>query len=188
MLKDGIKTNNINNFIPKYIIMNQDTFFQRNSFASSTSRGLIAGFLGGLAGTAVKSIIEQFLPVRKIEQQSAQIKIVDDLSIQITGSPISKEHEILAEQLVNFPIGSSIGAAYGYGKKDKDEFRLTDGVLLGASTWFTTHETSLPMLGLESKPKNIPIKMQANELFAHVLFGITTELVRSYVNERLKRQ
>jgi len=167
--------------------MNQDSFFHSNSFASSTSRGLISGFLGGLAGTAVKSIVEEFLPVRKIEQRSAQIKLIDNLSTKILGSPISRDHEALAEQLVNFPIGSSIGAAYGYGKKDKDEFRLTDGVILGASTWFTTHETSLPMLGLESKPKNIPIKMQANELFAHVLFGITTELVRNFVNKRLKR-
>jgi putative membrane protein len=168
--------------------MNQDSFFQRNSFASSTSRGLIAGFLGGLAGTAVKSIIENFLPVRKIEQRSAQIKIVNNLSTKILGSPISTEYEALTEQLVNFPFGASIGAAYGYGKKDKDEFRLADGAVLGATTWVSTHETSLPLLGLESNPKNIPVRMQANELFAHVLFGITTELVRSYVNERLKRQ
>jgi len=168
--------------------MNQDSFFQRNSFASSTSRGLISGFIGGLAGTAVKSIVENFLPVRKIEQRSAQIKLVDNLSTKILGSPISVENEALAEQLVNFPFGASIGAAYGYGKKDKDEFRLIDGATLGATTWISTHETSLPLLGLESKPKNIPVRMQANELFAHVLFGITTELVRSYVNERLKRQ
>jgi len=168
--------------------MDQVSFFQRNSFASSTSRGLIAGFLGGLAGTAVKTLVEQFLPVRKIEQRSAQIKIVDDLSTKILGSPISRDHEALAEQLVNFPFGASIGAAYGYGKKDKDEFRVADGAILGATTWVTTHETSLPLFGLESKPKNIPVRLQANELVAHVLFGITTELVRSYVNERLKRQ
>jgi putative membrane protein len=168
--------------------MNQDSFFQRNSFASSTSRGLIAGFIGGLAGTAVKSIVENFLPVRKIEQRSAQIKIVDNLSTKILGSPISMEYEALTEHLVSFPFGASIGAAYGYGKKDKDEFRLADGAVLGATTWVSTHETSLPLLGLESNPKDIPVRMQANELFAHVLFGITTELVRSYVNERLKRQ
>lgn len=168
--------------------MDQDSFFQQNSFASSTSRGLIAGILGGLAGTAVKSIVEQFLPVRKVEQRSAQIKIVDELSTKIFGSPISRNNEALVEQLVSFPFGASLGAAYGYGKKDKDEFKLTDGAILGATTWISTHETSLPLLGLESKPVNIPIKMQANELFAHVLFGITTELVRSFVNERLKKQ
>ncbi|MCF4100492.1 DUF1440 domain-containing protein [Gillisia sp. M10.2A] len=167
--------------------MNIDTFFKQNSFASSTSRGLISGFIGGLAGTAVKSLIEGVLPVRKIEQKSAQLKIVDDLSTKITGSPISQQNEVLAEQLVNFPFGGSIGAAYGYGKKDKDQMRLIDGAIFGATTWVSTHETSLPIMGLESKPTNIPIKMQANELFAHLAFGITTELVRSLVNERLKK-
>ncbi len=154
---------------------------------SNTSRRLISGIVGGLAGTAVKSLIEHFLPVRKIEQKSAQLRIVDDLSTKITGTPVSVENEELAEQLVNFPFGASIGAAYGYGKKDKDVMNIADGVIFGATTWVSTHETSLPLMGLESKPTDIPIKMQANELFAHVAFGITTEIVRSLINERMKR-
>lgn len=166
--------------------MQLDNFFQKDTFASSTSRGLIAGFIGGLAGTVVKSLIEEFLPVRKIEQRSAQIKIVDELSTKITGTPISIQNEALAEQLVNIPFGASIGAAYGYGKKDKDAYNISDGVILGASTWFSTHETSLPMMGLEPKPTDVPIRMQINELLAHVLFGITVEVVRSAVNGRLK--
>lgn len=167
--------------------MNLDTFLKKDSYMSNTSRGLISGFVGGLAGTAVKSLIEHFLPVRKIEQKSAQLRIVDDLSTKITGTPISVENEELAEQLVNFPFGASIGAAYGYGKKDKDVMNIADGVIFGATTWVSTHETSLPLMGLESKPTDIPIKMQANELFAHVAFGITTEIVRSLINERMKR-
>ncbi len=167
--------------------MNLDTFLKKDSYMSNTSRGLISGFVGGLAGTAVKSLIEHFLPVRKIEQKSAQLRIVDDLSTKITGTPVSVENEELAEQLVNFPFGASIGAAYGYGKKDKDVMNIADGVIFGATTWVSTHETSLPLMGLESKPTDIPIKMQANELFAHVAFGITTEIVRSLINERMKR-
>lgn len=166
--------------------MNLETFLQKDTYTSNTSRGLISGFVGGLAGTAVKTLIEHFLPVRKIEQKSAQLKIVDDLSTQITGTPISAENEALAEQLVNFPFGASIGAAYGYGKKDRDVMNIADGVIFGATTWISTHETSLPLVGLESKPTDIPIKMQANELFAHIAFGITTELVRHYVSKRLR--
>ena len=60
-----------------------------------------------------------------------------------------------------------------------------DGVLLGATTWASTHETTLPLVGLEKSPEDIPLKTQVSELFAHVLFGVTTEIVRSYVNERL---
>lgn len=167
--------------------MNLEAFLQKDTYMSNTSRGLISGFVGGLAGTAVKSMIEHFLPVRKIEQKSAQLKIVDDLSTKITGTPISVENEALAEQLVNFPFGASIAAAYGYGKKDKDVMNLADGVIFGATTWVSTHETSLPLVGLESKPTDIPVRMQANELFAHVAFGITTEIVRSLINERMKR-
>ncbi len=162
--------------------------FLRNSISSKVSRSLISGFAGGLAGTAVKSLVEKFLPVRKIEQRSAQIKIIDDLSTRLTGTPISLQHNELAEQLINFPFGVSLGTAYGYGKRNRENFRITDGMIFGVTTWVSTHETSLPILGLEAKPTNIPIKKQANELFAHLLFGITTELVRSFVNKAMKKE
>lgn len=168
--------------------MKARNFFSQNTFVSTTSRGLISGVIGGLAGTVVKALVETILPVRKIDQRSAQIKIMDDLSTKITGSPISTVNEALVEQLVSLPVGASVGAAYGYGKKDKDEYNITDGVILGSSTWLSTHETSLPLLGLEPKPTNIPVRMQINELIAHVLFGITTEVVRSAVSRKLKDQ
>ncbi|WP_026933160.1 DUF1440 domain-containing protein [Christiangramia echinicola] len=166
--------------------MSVTNFLQKDSYMSNTSRSLLSGFVGGLAGSAVKSLIEQFLPVRKIEQRSAQIKIVDELSTKITGTPVSIQNEALAEQLVNIPIGGSLGAAYGYGKKDRNGLRPMDGVIFGATTWASTHETSLPILGLEPKPTDIPIRMQMNELFAHVAFGITTELVRHYLEKQLR--
>ena len=154
---------------------------------NKTTRSLIAGAIGGLAGGAVKGLVEYFLPVRKAKNRSAQLKILDHLSTKITGTPISVQNEELAEQLVNFPVGASAGAAYGYGKKDKDELNLAQGIIMGTSTWISTHQTSLPILGLKDKPTDVPIKMQANELIAHVLFGITTELVRNKVNQRLKK-
>ncbi len=166
--------------------MSVSTFFQKDSYMSNTSRSLVAGFVGGLAGSAVKSLIEQFLPVRKIEQRSAQIKIVDELSTKITGTPISTQNEAIAEQLVNIPVGGSLGAAYGYGKKDRPGLRPMDGVIFGATTWASTHESSLPILGLEPKPTDVPIRMQMNELFAHIAFGVTTELVRNYLDKQLK--
>lgn len=160
--------------------------FLKNSITSSTSRGLISGIIGGLAGALLKSLLEEILPVRKIDDRSAQIKIVDDLSTKLTGSPISAEFEGLAEQLVNIPAGASVGAAYGFGKKDEYHLNISDGVILGATTWFSTHETSFPLLGYESKPTDVSLITQANELFVHIVFGVTTEVVRSMVNERMK--
>lgn len=163
-------------------------FLKGDSYYSSTSRSLLTGFVAGLAGTAIKSIIEHYLPVRKVHQRSAQIKIVDELSTKITGTPISTQNEALAEQLVNIPFGGSLGAAYGYGKKDRHGLKPLDGIAFGATTWASTHEISLPIMGLEPKPSDVPVTMQLNELFAHVAFGITTEVVRHYLDEQIMRK
>jgi putative membrane protein len=166
--------------------MSLQSFFEKDSFPSNTARGLISGFIGGLAGSAMKSVVEQFVHVRKIDQQSAQIKIMDNFSKKLLGSPIKLENEAIVEQLVNVPLGGTVGAIYGYGKRDKEDVNMLDGAMLGATTWASTHETSLPLMGLEKSPEKVPLKIQASELFAHVVFGLTTEVVRGYVNKRLK--
>lgn len=167
--------------------MSLEKFFESDSFTSNATRGIISGFIGGLAGSAVKSTVERFLHVRKIDERSAQVKMVDDLSIKLTGTPIKIENEGIAEQLVNIPLGATVGAAYGYGKKDKEDINIIDGAILGASTWASTHETTFPLAGLEKSPDKIPVRTQLNELFVHVLFGVTTEIVRGYVSDRLKK-
>ncbi|WBL22113.1 MULTISPECIES: DUF1440 domain-containing protein [unclassified Zunongwangia] len=164
-----------------------DTIKNNPTINNPTTRSVVAGAIGGLAGGAVKSLVEYFLPVRKAENRSAQLKIIDDLSTKITGTPISVQNEELAEQLVNFPVGASVGAAYGYGKKNKDGLNIAEGIIMGTSTWISTHQTSLPLMGLKDKPTDVPMKMQANEFIAHLLFGITTELVRNKVNQSLKK-
>lgn len=168
--------------------MNLNDLFDKASSEGNTTRGLVSGIIGGLAGTAVKSAVERFLDVRKIDQKSAQMKIIDDLSTKITGSPVDTGNEGLAEQLVRIPLGISVGAAYGFTKKDEPEANLVDGAVLGATTWASTHESTLPLIGLQKSDKEIPISTQLQELFSHVLFGITTEVVRSYVSERLKER
>ncbi|MGB3774604.1 MAG: DUF1440 domain-containing protein [Leeuwenhoekiella sp.] len=163
-----------------------EAWLEKDTLASNVSRGLISGVLGGLAGTLVKVAIEKVLPVRKPNTKSAQLKMVDELSIKVSGEPISASNRELAEQFVNFPFGASLGATYGYGKRDDLETSLFDGAMLGATTWVGTHETSLPMLGLEKDPEDIPMQLQANELIAHVAFGLTAELVRAFVLRRLR--
>ena len=163
-----------------------EAWLEKDNLAANVSRGLISGVLGGLAGTAVKTAIEHLLPVRKPNMQSAQQKIVDELSVKVTGERVSESNKDLAAQLINVPFGASLGATYGYAKRDKPETNLLEGALFGASTWIGTHEVSLPMLGLKDEPGEIPIKLQANELLAHLAFGVTTELVRSLIAKRLK--
>lgn len=168
--------------------MNLNNFFEKDTFPSNASRGILAGFIGGLAGSALKSSVERFLQVRKIDEKSAQVKVMDQLSLKLTGTPIKLENEGLAEQLVNIPLGATVGAVYGYGKRDSTDVNILDGVILGGTTWASTHETSLPIMGLDRSPEKVPLKTQAHELIAHVVFGVTTEIVRGFVNEKLRQR
>ena len=163
-----------------------EAWLEKDTFTSNVSRGLISGLLGGIAGTVVKSAIEKVLPVRKPNTRSAQLKMVDDLSVKLTGDRISFSNQELAEQLVNIPFGASLGATYGYAKRDKLETNIFEGAAYGATTWIGTHETSLPLLGLKESPKEIPLNIQINELIAHVAFGVTTEIVRGLVAKKLR--
>lgn len=166
--------------------MNIDSFMKNDSSSSNIARGLISGFLGGLAGTLVKYTAEQFLEVRKINEEEEQLHLIDDLSERVTGTPISTENQDIAEQFKDIPLGASVGAAYGYGKKDDEEINIFDGVILGATTWASTHETSLPLAGQEETSDDIPVTTQLQELFAHLLYGVTTEVVRGLVSQRMK--
>lgn len=162
-------------------------FMKKDSYSSRASRGLIAGFLGGLAGSAAKSTVEKFLKVRKIDEKTAQIRILNKFSKKTFGTGIGTEQHGLAKHLVNVPLGGTVGAVYGYSKRDDERISLKKGAILGATTWFSTHETTLPALGAEKSPKDVPLKTQAQELFAHVVFGVTTEVIRGIINSRLKR-
>ena len=163
-----------------------EAWLEKDTFTSNVSRGLISGVLGGIAGTVVKSAIEKVLPVRKPNTRSAQVKMVDDLSLKLTGERISESNHELAEQLVNIPFGASLGATYGYAKRDKLDTNIFDGLAYGATTWVGTHETSLPLLGLKDNPTEVQVKIQIIELIAHAAFGITTEIVRGLIAKKLR--
>ena len=163
-------------------------FIKKDSFPSSATRGLLAGFIGGFVGSAVKSTVENFLEVREIDEKTAQVKVLNKFSKKLMGTSIGTENEGVAKHLVNVPLGGTVGAIYGYGKRDKDSVSLLDGAILGGTTWFSTHETTLPFAGVEKSPEKVPTRIQAQELLAHVVFGVTTEIVRGYVNKKLQRR
>lgn len=166
--------------------MNLDKFFEEEGSESSVARGLISGFLGGLAGVAVKAVAERFLEVRTIDEKQVQKEVIEQFSTRLTGSRLELETSNALDELVKVPLGASLGAAYGFGKRDHEDINILDGVMLGATTWVSTHETTLPIMGVQKSSEDIPLRIQANELITHVLYGVTTEAVRSVVNRQLK--
>jgi putative membrane protein len=56
--------------------------------------------------------------------------------------------------------------------------RSTSGVGLGTAVWITADEVAMPLLGLSEPTTRRPIEMHLQSLAAHIVYGVTTELVR----------
>src|SRR5690554_8196945 len=98
--------------------MNLDKFFEEEGSESNAARGLISGFLGGLAGTVVKAAAERFLEVRWVNEKKVQRQVIEQFSNKLTGSGLNQAQDQVVDQLVRIPVGASVGAAYGYGTRD----------------------------------------------------------------------
>ena len=148
---------------------------------SDIFKGFLAGAIGGLAGTAAKTIAEQIFPPRPPERRSPPVVAVE----MATGEDIPEEQKDLVQEAVHWPFGTLTGAAYGAAAEVLPAVTTGYGAAFGLSVLATTHESVMPALGITPPPTELPAKEHASEMFSHTLYGVTTELVRKTVRELL---
>jgi hypothetical protein len=58
---------------------------------------------------------------------------------------------------------------------------MFNGLLMGAVVWWTADNMALPAQKLGKRPELVPPSKHAYFLASHLVYGFTTELVRSLV-------
>ena len=138
------------------------------------AKGLLAGLIGGLAGSGAKLIGEAIYPPRTLGQEAPPALLVE----KVVGHPIDKTQKTLVSQAFHWSLGSGLGAAYGAAAEVVPQVTVLSGVGFGLAVLLGTHESVLPALGLVEPPLKQPFQEQASELATHSLYGFVTELVR----------
>lgn len=59
------------------------------------------------------------------------------------------------------------------------------GLPFGAAVWFVADEIALPALGLSKKPTDYPAGVHTKALASHLVYGLSTDLVRKGVRRAL---
>ena len=103
----------------------------------------------------------------------------------LSGKPLLPEHVTLAVQSFHWLFSFGVGAIYGVAAEFFPIVRIGYGAGFGLVVLLLTHETMLPLLGFSLPWSQIPLKEHASEAFTHILFGVSTELVRRWVVSRL---
>jgi putative membrane protein len=147
----------------------------------SIVKGAIAGLLGGIAGTAAKYAVEKVYPPRVHGEPEPAALIADELSetsLKLNQGPVAK-------QTVHCGIGAATGAAYGAVAEFYPPATAKQGANFGIAMVALSHDSTLPIIGLATKPKPETTREKTSELASHIAYGIVTETVRSIVRRMI---
>jgi putative membrane protein len=154
-------------------------------------RGLIAGCVGGLVAAAVLSLLHGALapltqrgaedsPPRP-EAEDATVKVATAITSAVAGREVPAARKPLAGSIVHYGFGATTGAAYGAVSEVFPRAAIGAGMPFGAAVWLGAHVLTVPALGLAEWPTRRPWAAEALELILHLVYGLTTDMVRRLV-------
>ena len=111
----------------------------------------------------------------------ATVKVADRISKKTLDTEVPDEYKPAAGEAVHYSTGATIGAIYGFVAEILPPARMFNGLLMGTIVWWTADNMAVPAQGLGKKPEQTPPSKHAYALSSHLVYGFTTELVRSVV-------
>jgi len=165
----------------------------------SVLKGVIAGMVGGLAAAWV---MNEFMagPGQTLQQavqsdeenwrqqahspapkEDATMKAADAIVHTSTGEHLSRAEKEKAGPVVHYAFGALTGGLYGGLAEYSGMVRSGFGTGFGGALFSTADLLAVPALKLGAWPGDQPASAQASPFAAHVVYGVTTELVRRMV-------
>ncbi len=154
----------------------------RNTAASrNIAKGLLAGALGGIAGSGAKIVGELIYPPRTLGQVPPPVILAE----RMAGHPLTKTQQNASMQAIHFVFGAATGAVYGAAAEFAPVVTVGYGSVFGFIMQFFTHESLVPLAGLDVPPWEQPLREHTSEFFTHVLYGLATEAGRRAIRKHL---
>jgi putative membrane protein len=148
-------------------------------------RGALVGLVAGLLAAGAMSLahrgVEQALP--KPTAQAAQqpedatVKVASAI-LRLGGRTLAENEKPTAGTIVHYAFGASVGAIYGALAELAPRITAGIGLPFGLAVWLGAHVITVPALGLAEPPTRRPVGKEAEELGLHLVYGLTTEIVR----------
>lgn len=147
--------------------------------------GAVAGLLGGLAGAWAMNVLSGI--VSKIRGgassggDDATVKAASAIVRTVAHRGLTARQKEIAGPAVHYAMGGGSGALYGVLAELLPSAWLARGLSLGAALWLTADEIAVPAFRLSGPPTRYPASVHAQALASHLVYGLTTDLVRRVV-------
>lgn len=157
-------------------------------------KGAIAGLAGGIAATVVMSGFQALLSSLskenkkksgKKKEEPANVKAAEAISESVFDHRLTKSEKEPAGQAMHYAMGATSGLMYGIASELAPITTAGFGLPFGAAVWLIADDVVVPSLGLAKPPAEYPFSEHAYALSSHLVYGLTTDLVRRAVREIL---
>ncbi len=165
---------------------------------ANIGKGIAAGVAGGLIAAWVMERFQAALPrVRQTiaepqpsyiytgarqsseTTEPATVKAAAAISSTVLRRRLRPHEKEVAGEVVHYAVGAIAGGVYGAISEYLPEVRLGAGSVFGATLWALSDEIGVPLSGLSRPPQDYPLRVHASALGAHLVYGLSTELLRS---------
>lgn len=156
--------------------------------AAGALGGLAASWLMGLAHTGFDKAAEKITGPGSVpagrrpkapasDEEQANVKAAVAVA-DAAGQDLSADQKQRAGTFVHYAFGTVVGAAYGVAAEYSKLPRAGAGSAFGAALWLLSDEIAVPVLHLAKPPREYSVEVHASALAAHLVYGVTTELLR----------
>lgn len=122
---------------------------------------------------------------RAADGPAATTIAADRVMRPILGRRLSRDERKIAGPIVHYAFASALGSSYGAIAEHAPVVKMLCGIPYGAAVFAGADELAVPALKLSRGPKEYPISKHLSALSSHVVFGLTSELVRRGVRRAL---
>jgi len=145
------------------------------------AKGALAGMVGGLVGSLTMELFQAGLKKVSGSQgggQSSTEKVAEGISESVRDQPLEESEKRTGSELVHYAFGASAGVVYGVAAEALPKASAGWGALFGGVLWLLADEIGVPAVGLTKGPDEAPASEQASNFAAHLVYGVTADLVR----------
>ncbi len=166
--------------------------------ADDVVKGAFAGLVGGLIASFVMNEFQALLSAlseneedskkeksKKEEQEPATVKAAEGISENLFDHELTRSEKKIAEPVMHYAMGATSGLIYGAAAEIASMTTVGAGLPFGAAVWLVADDVIVPALGLSKSATEYPLSTHAYALSSHLVYGLTTDLVRRALRKLL---
>ena len=163
--------------------------------ASDVVKGAVAGIVGGIVASFVMSEFQSLVTKlseakekeksKKKKEEPATVKAAREISEGVFDHKLTKSEKEPAGEAMHYAMGATSGLIYGVAAEIAPISTVGAGLPFGAAVWLVADDIVVPALGLSKPVTEFPLSTHAYALSSHLVYGLTTEIVRRTLRDLL---